>query len=99
MGDATIGEDANIGAGSITCNYDGFQKHQTTIGDRAFVGSDTMLIAPVSIGDDAYTGAGSAIVKDVADGALGVERAAQKEITGYAARRKRRAEAREADEG
>ena len=88
MGDATIGEDSNVGAGTITCNYDGFAKHPTVIGDRAFIGSDTMLVAPVTIGDDAWTAAGSTITRDIAPGALGVERADQKEIPDYAARRK-----------
>ena len=87
MGDAEIGEDSNIGAGTITCNYDGFEKHATKIGDRVRIGSDTMLVAPVSIGDDAWTGAGSTITRDVSEGALGVERSAQKEIADYAARR------------
>lgn len=87
LGDAEIGEDSNIGAGSITCNYDGFEKHRTTIGDRVRIGSDTMLVAPVEIGDDAWTGAGSTITRDVPAGALGVERSAQKEIPDYAARR------------
>ncbi len=90
VGDAVIGRDANIGAGTITCNYDGIAKHSTVIGDRAFIGSDTMLIAPVTIGDDAVTGAGSAITKDVAPGALAVERSDQKEIPGYADRRKKK---------
>jgi len=87
MGDATIGEDSNIGAGTITCNYDGFDKHRTTIGDRVKIGSDTMLVAPVEIGDDAWTGAGSTITKDVPPGALAVERSAQREIPDYSARR------------
>lgn len=88
LGDAEIGEDSNIGAGTITCNYDGFEKHATKIGDRVRIGSDTMLVAPVSIGDDGWTGAGSTITRDVGEGALGVERSAQKEIPDYAARRK-----------
>jgi bifunctional UDP-N-acetylglucosamine pyrophosphorylase/glucosamine-1-phosphate N-acetyltransferase len=86
MGDADIGARANVGAGSITCNYDGVSKHPTKIGDRAFIGSDTMLVAPVTIGDDAVTGAGSVITHDVPPGALGVERSEQKEIRDYAAR-------------
>jgi len=90
MGDATIGEKANIGAGTITCNYDGISKHATIIGDRAFIGSDTMLVAPVTIGEDAVTGAGSAITKNVSPGALAVERSVQKEIPDYAARRRRK---------
>jgi bifunctional UDP-N-acetylglucosamine pyrophosphorylase/glucosamine-1-phosphate N-acetyltransferase len=83
MGDATIGEDANVGAGSITCNYDGETKSPTTIGDRAFIGSDTMMVAPVRIGDDAVTGAGSVISEDVPDGALGIERTEQKNILDF----------------
>lgn len=65
LGDATIGEDTNIGAGVITCNYDGVRKHETHIGDRVKIGSDTMLVAPVNVGDDAVTGAGSVVTKDV----------------------------------
>lgn len=89
IGDTTIGEGSNIGAGTITCNYDGFQKHRTVIGSRVFVGSDTMLVAPVELGDGSFTGAGSVISKDVAPGALAVERSPQKEIPGYADRRAR----------
>ena len=95
MGDATIGARANIGAGTITCNYDGVHKHRTEIGDGAFVGCDTMLVAPVRIGDDAVTGAGSTISRDVPDRALGVERAQQKEIPGYADRVDKRRQAKE----
>jgi len=91
IGDATIGAASNIGAATVTVNYDGFDKHKTTIGDRVRIGSDTMLVAPVTIGDDAYTGAGSVITHDVAPGALAIERSHQKEIPGYADRRKRRA--------
>ncbi len=88
MGDATIGAGANVGAGSITCNYDGKHKHPTFIGDGAFIGSDTMLVAPVSIGKDAVTGAGSVITRDVPDGALGLERSEQRAIEGYTERKK-----------
>ena len=95
MGDATIGEDSNIGAGTITCNYDGREKHRTVIGDRVFLGSDTMLVAPVAIGDDASTGAGSVITRDVAPGALAVERSPQREVPGYAAKKARKAQKRE----
>jgi len=91
IGDTTIGEASNIGAATVTVNYDGFEKHRTTIGDRVRIGSDTMLVAPVTIGDDAYTGAGSVITHDVTPGALAIERSHQKEIPGYADRRKRRA--------
>lgn len=95
MGDATIGEEANVGAGTITCNYDGRDKHRTVIGDRAFIGSDTMLVAPVQIGDDAVTGAGSAITRDVPAGALAVERSQQREVPGYAAKKARKTQKKE----
>ncbi len=88
LGDATIGEGANIGAGAITCNYDGTRKHQTTIGKGAFVGSDSTLVAPVTIGDHAYVAAGSAITADVPAGALGVARARQENKEGWVAKRK-----------
>ncbi|MEX0864523.1 MAG: bifunctional UDP-N-acetylglucosamine diphosphorylase/glucosamine-1-phosphate N-acetyltransferase GlmU [Acidimicrobiia bacterium] len=88
LGDATIGAGTNIGAGAITCNYDGFEKHHTEIGENVFIGSDTMLVAPVSIGDGAVTGAGSVITQDVPAGSLAVERAEQREIPGYSERRK-----------
>jgi bifunctional UDP-N-acetylglucosamine pyrophosphorylase/glucosamine-1-phosphate N-acetyltransferase len=77
VGDAVIGAGVNVGAGTITCNYDGVNKHQTTIGDGAFIGSNTNLVAPVTIGREAVTGAGSTITKDVPDSALAVERARQ----------------------
>jgi len=70
IGDASVGEDANIGAGTITCNYDGFRKHRTVIGDRVQIGSDTQLVAPVTVGADSYIAAGSTITKDVAPGSL-----------------------------
>ena len=88
MGDAVIGEDVNVGAGSITCNYDGAEKHRTVIEDRAFLGSDTMLIAPVNIGKGAATGAGSSISHDVPADSLAVERAEQRTIPGWAKRRR-----------
>ena len=94
VGDAEVGEEANVGAGTITANYDGYDKHRTRIGSRAQIGSNTVLVAPVEVGDDAYTGAGSAITRDVPDGALGVERASQREIAGYAEYRKARHESR-----
>ena len=65
LGDATIGEKTNIGAGTITCNYDGKNKHATTIGNNVKIGSDTMLVAPIKVGDGAVTGAGSVVTKDV----------------------------------
>jgi bifunctional UDP-N-acetylglucosamine pyrophosphorylase/glucosamine-1-phosphate N-acetyltransferase len=80
LGDSEVGEQANIGAGVVTCNYDGKNKHRTTIGDGAFVGSDTMLVAPVSVGPGATTGAGSVITQDVPEGALAVGRARQRNI-------------------
>jgi len=89
VGDAEVGDGANIGAGVVTCNYDGVAKHRTTIGEGAFIGSDTMLVAPVSVGAHATTAAGSVITKDVPDGALAVERAPQKNLPGWAARRER----------
>ena len=70
LGDAVIGERVNIGAGTITCNYDGVDKHTTTIGDDAFIGSDTMLVAPVTVGDGAATGAGAVVTKDIPKGRL-----------------------------
>ncbi len=72
IGDATVGEHVNVGAGTITCNYDGVRKNRTVIGDGAFIGSDTMLVAPVTLGDQARTGAGSVVTKDVPPGALAV---------------------------
>ncbi len=80
LGDASVGAGTNIGAGVITCNYDGRQKHRTTIGEGAFVGSDCILVAPVEVGAGAYTGAGSVITKDVPEKALAVGRAKQKNI-------------------
>ena len=77
IGDCTIGEGVNIGAGTITCNYDGKNKNATTIGDGTFIGSDTMLVAPVNIGSRCTVGAGSTITRDVPDGALAVERSEQ----------------------
>jgi bifunctional UDP-N-acetylglucosamine pyrophosphorylase/glucosamine-1-phosphate N-acetyltransferase len=89
LGDATIGAGANIGAGVVTCNYDGVAKHATEIGARAFVGSDTMLVAPVRVGEDATTGAGSVVTKDVPAGALAVERGEQRTVPGWSRRRRR----------
>lgn len=86
VGDATVGERANIGAGTVVFNYDGRAKHRTTIGDDVKVGGNNSLVAPLSIGDGAYTGAGSTITKDVPAGALGVGRAQQRTIEGWVAR-------------
>ena len=88
MGDAVLGEDVNIGAGSVTCNFDGKDKFTTKIGDRCFVGSDTMMVAPVTLGNDSITGAGSTITMDVPEGALAIARAPQRNIEGWALRKK-----------
>ncbi|MFG6194997.1 bifunctional UDP-N-acetylglucosamine diphosphorylase/glucosamine-1-phosphate N-acetyltransferase GlmU [Nonomuraea sp. JJY05] len=87
-GDATIGDDVNIGASTVFVNYDGVNKHQTTIRDGAFVGCDTMLVAPVTVNDGAYTAAGSVIVDDVPPGAIGVARARQRNIEKWVLRRR-----------
>jgi bifunctional UDP-N-acetylglucosamine pyrophosphorylase/glucosamine-1-phosphate N-acetyltransferase len=87
IGDATIGAGVNVGAGSITCNFDGVAKHATVIEDGAFVGSDTMLVAPVRIGSGASTGAGSTITRDVPPGSLAIERSEQRVVEGWAERR------------
>ncbi|MGE3143736.1 MAG: bifunctional UDP-N-acetylglucosamine diphosphorylase/glucosamine-1-phosphate N-acetyltransferase GlmU, partial [Hyphomonadaceae bacterium] len=84
LGDGVVGARANIGAGAIFCNYDGYEKFQTHIGADAFIGSDTALVAPVKVGERAYTGSGSVITKDVPDGALALGRARQVEIQGWA---------------
>jgi bifunctional UDP-N-acetylglucosamine pyrophosphorylase/glucosamine-1-phosphate N-acetyltransferase len=84
LGDVTVGAKTNIGAGTVTCNYDGFDKYHTEIGANAFIGSDTMLVAPVTIGEGAMTGSGSTITKDVPAGALGLERADQRNLEGWA---------------
>jgi bifunctional UDP-N-acetylglucosamine pyrophosphorylase/glucosamine-1-phosphate N-acetyltransferase len=88
IGDADIGEDTNLGASTITANYDGQRKHRTTIGSRVKTSVDTTLVAPVTLGDEAYTAAGSVITDDVPPGALGVARERQRNIEGYAERRK-----------
>ena len=88
LGDATIGANVNVGAGTITCNYDGQQKHETVIEDGAFIGSDTNLIAPVRVGKGAYVGAGSSITRDVPPGALGIARERQTNVEGWAERKK-----------
>ncbi len=86
VGDADVGVEANIGAGTITCNYDGTNKHRTTIGAGSFIGTNTALVAPVSVGKSAMTAAGSVITKDVPDEALGIERSDQRNIDGLAAK-------------
>ena len=90
IGDTTMGSGVNIGAGSITCNYDGVFKHPTTIGDNVFVGSDTMMVAPVTIGDGALLAASSCITEDVPAGALAIERNEQLVVKGYASARMER---------
>ena len=90
LGDAEIGAGANIGAGVITCNYDGVDKHRTTVGEGAFIGSDSQLVAPVTVGPGAYVGAGSTITRDVPAGALALTRAPLTTKEGWAARRKSR---------
>jgi bifunctional UDP-N-acetylglucosamine pyrophosphorylase/glucosamine-1-phosphate N-acetyltransferase len=90
LGDASIGERVNIGAGTITCNYDGVNKNQTTIEDGAFIGSDTQLIAPVTVGKGAYVGSGSTIRENVPGGALAVSAGKQRNIDGWVAGRKKK---------
>jgi bifunctional UDP-N-acetylglucosamine pyrophosphorylase/glucosamine-1-phosphate N-acetyltransferase len=85
LGDASVGAGTNIGAGTITCNYDGFDKHRTAIGANAFIGSNATLVAPVSVGDGAFVGAGSVITKDVAADALALGRGAQVQKSNRAA--------------
>lgn len=89
IGDADIGEGTNIGAGNITANYDGRRKHRTTIGSNVRTSVDTAFVAPVTVGDDAYTGAGSVITEDVPEKALGIARARQRNVEGYADRKER----------
>ncbi len=83
IGDSFIGEEVNIGAGTITCNYDGFEKHQTIIGDRVFVGSNVELVAPVKVGDHATIGAGTTVTQNVPEGALAISRVKQRNIPGW----------------
>jgi bifunctional UDP-N-acetylglucosamine pyrophosphorylase / glucosamine-1-phosphate N-acetyltransferase len=85
LGDGSVGAGANIGAGTIFCNYDGFDKYETHVGEGAFVGSNTALVAPVKVGAGAYTGSGSVITRDVAPDALALERGQQLERPGWAA--------------
>ncbi len=98
LGDGDVGERANVGAGTIFCNYDGYQKHRTVIGEGAFVGSDSQLVAPVSVGKGAYVASGSSITEDVPDGALAIARARQVTKAGRAAPLKARLEAAARDE-
>ena len=90
LGDATIGKDVNIGAGTITCNYDGFQKHPTFIDDGAFIGTDSQLIAPVRIGKNAYVAAGSSITDDVPPDSLAIARGRQAVKEGWVKERKKK---------
>ena len=83
IGDADIGAQTNLGAATITANYDGRAKHRTTVGQRVRTGVDTTLVAPVNVGDDAYTGAGSVITEDVPPGALGIARERQSNVEDY----------------
>jgi bifunctional UDP-N-acetylglucosamine pyrophosphorylase/glucosamine-1-phosphate N-acetyltransferase len=88
LGDADVGAGANIGAGVITCNYDGTKKHPTKIGAKAFIGSDTQLVAPVTVGAGAYVAAGTTVTEDVPDGALALSRVTQVNKPGWSERRK-----------
>ena len=88
LGDAEVGEESNIGAGTITCNYDGTNKHQTIIGSRSFIGTNSSLVAPLNVGSNVYIGAGSVITKDVEDNALAVSRAKQLTKPGYSKKKK-----------
>ena len=90
LGDARIGRNVNVGAGTITCNYDGVNKHLTELGDGVFIGSDTQLVAPVKLGDGAYVGAGTTVTKSVPAGALAVSRAPQENKEGWVERKKAR---------
>jgi bifunctional UDP-N-acetylglucosamine pyrophosphorylase/glucosamine-1-phosphate N-acetyltransferase len=86
LGDGVVGAGANIGAGTIFCNYDGYRKHTTTIGDGAFIGSDSQLVAPVTVGAGAYVGTGTTVTRDVPPDALAIGRARQENKEGYASR-------------
>ena len=83
VGDAELGSGVNVGAGTITCNYDGINKHKTDIGDGAFIGSNSTLVAPVKIGDQGFVGAGSTVTQDISANTLGVSRAKQRNIEGW----------------
>ena len=89
LGDCELGEDVNVGAGTITCNYDGVAKHRTVVGDGVFIGSDTQLVAPVTVGDHATIGAGTTVTRDVSPGALALSRAPQREVEGYYEKRRK----------
>jgi bifunctional UDP-N-acetylglucosamine pyrophosphorylase/glucosamine-1-phosphate N-acetyltransferase len=83
VGDATVGANSNIGAGTITCNYDGANKHKTILGDRVFVGSNSTLVAPLTVADDGFVAAGSTVTSDIAESQLAVGRAKQRNIDGW----------------
>ena len=93
LGDCEIGPNTNVGAGTITCNYDGFRKHRTRIGARVQIGSDTQLVAPVSVGDDAYIAAGTTVTHDVPPGALAVSRTPQRDVPGWTEKKRARSAA------
>jgi bifunctional UDP-N-acetylglucosamine pyrophosphorylase/glucosamine-1-phosphate N-acetyltransferase len=99
VGDADIGKGVNIGAANVFANYDGYDKHRTSVGDEVRTGSDTILVAPVRLGKGAVTGAGSVISKDVPAGALAVERSEQRIVKGYRKRKDEQHRAREGAEG
>ena len=99
LGDGTVGDGANIGAGTIFCNYDGFDKYDTHVGEGAFIGSNTALVAPVTVGAGAYTGSGSVITQDVSADALALERGGQTERPGWAAQFRKRKLAERAAKG
>jgi bifunctional UDP-N-acetylglucosamine pyrophosphorylase/glucosamine-1-phosphate N-acetyltransferase len=90
LGDTVVGGRANVGAGTITCNYDGFHKYPTVIGEEAFIGSDTQLVAPVKVGKRAWVGAGTTVTQNVPDGALAVSRVSQHNIPGYDSKKRKR---------
>lgn len=98
LGDATVGRSSNVGAGTITCNYDGINKNRTIIGERAFIGSDSALVAPVEIGDGAYIAAGSTITENVPPDSLAVARGRQTNKPGWAAARRAKREAAKAQD-
>jgi len=98
IGDGIVGKESNIGAGTIFANYDGEEKHQTVVGEFVKIGSDNVLVAPVTIGDGAYTAAGSVIVEDVEPGAMGVARGKQKNVLGWVKRKRPNSKAAKAAE-
>ena len=99
LGDSDVGEGVNIGAGTITCNYDGVKKHSTKIGNGAFIGSNSTLVAPIEIGENAYLAAGSVITHAVPPEALGIGRARQVNKEGWARRRRKAADSPERQRG